>query len=273
MLTLTTTFQALLREAQFTKEMLGSGATQIRNANYATKGIYFQAFTSLSTGLERIGKLCLMVDHYIETGGDFPSLTHLKHEIGHKLEALYKKSQAVVAKRSITLRFTKDLSNPIHQAILRLLHSFAEGDRYSNIDLLVRNTKSDDPISRWFNEVDQPLFDERVSARKKREIARNASLGAQLLGPHASVLHTSETETEITDFEEGSLRTGIYEAVAPHRQLCVLQVIRYWVELLGQLEILAQRLPGEDIPSFGEVFALFYNDDSYMKTRKTWEKP
>jgi hypothetical protein len=37
----TATFKALLKEAQFTKEMLGAGATQIRNANYASKGVYF----------------------------------------------------------------------------------------------------------------------------------------------------------------------------------------------------------------------------------------
>jgi hypothetical protein len=60
MLTFTQTFIALVNEAEFTKEMLGAGATQIRQANYATRGIYFQAFTSLATGLERIGKLCLM---------------------------------------------------------------------------------------------------------------------------------------------------------------------------------------------------------------------
>jgi len=72
------TFKALLKEAQFTKEMLGSGATQIRKANYATKGVYFQAFTNLSTGLERIGKLCLMLDHYIETNGKFPDSKYFK---------------------------------------------------------------------------------------------------------------------------------------------------------------------------------------------------
>ena len=61
-MTFNNTFNALLKEAQFTKEILGAGATQIRNANYARKGLYFQAFTSLSTGFERIGKLCLMLD-------------------------------------------------------------------------------------------------------------------------------------------------------------------------------------------------------------------
>ena len=69
----TDTFNALNKEAQFTREMLGSGATQIGKANYATKGVYFQAFTSLSTGLERIGKLCLMIDHSIDHNGRFPN--------------------------------------------------------------------------------------------------------------------------------------------------------------------------------------------------------
>lgn len=61
-------FVALLKEAQFTREMLATGPTRIRNANYAKKGVYFQAFTSLSTGLERIGKLRLIVDKTIKEG-------------------------------------------------------------------------------------------------------------------------------------------------------------------------------------------------------------
>lgn len=269
---LTPTFQALLREAQFTKEMLGSGATQIRNANYASKVVYFQAFTSLSTGLERIGKLCLMLDHYIETEGAFPDFKYLKNEIGHKLGVLYERSQMVVKNRSIHLSLTKNLSDPVHQSILEVLHDFAEGDRYSNINLLTGSAKTSDPVSLWFNNVDLPLYRTRVTPRKKEEIARNAALAAQFLSQYASVLHTSETGSEITDFEEASYRTGIFEAVAPHRQLSVLQVIRYWVELIGKLEHIAQALPGEDIPCFGEVFALFYNEDSYMRTRKTWDK-
>jgi hypothetical protein len=27
----------------------------------------------------------------------------------------------------------------------------------------------------------------------------------------------------------------------------------------------------EDIPFFTEIFAPFFNDDAYMKTRKTWD--
>lgn len=269
---LTPTFNALLREAQFTKEMLGTGATQIRRANYATKGIYFQAFTSLSTGLERIGKLCLMLDHFIETGGTFPTLREMKHQIGHKLELLYDRSQEVIQRRSIQLRMTRDLSDPVHTAIMHVLHDFAEGDRYSNIDVLVGGNSAADPVGRWFEEVDTPLYKSRVSQKRKEQIAHNARIGAQLLGAITMVRHTAETGDEITDFEEGSLRTGMWEAVAPYRQLAVLQVIRYWTELIGELGYAAYAVPGEGVPHFGEVFAMFYNEDSYLRSRKTWEK-
>ena len=60
------TFQAFLNEAVFTKEIISSLVTQIRKADYAQKGFYFQSFTSLATGLERIGKLCLLLNYYIK---------------------------------------------------------------------------------------------------------------------------------------------------------------------------------------------------------------
>jgi len=264
------TFKALNKEAQFTKEMLGAGATQIRSANYASKGIYFQAFTSLSTGLERMGKLCLMLDHYLETNGKFPDVDYMKNKIGHKIAIIYEKSTHLIAKRSISMDFMKNLDTPIHQAILYVLSEFAQGDRYSNIDLVIGNKRQSDPVASWFTKVDIPLFESHVSKRKKDIISFNANAIARIMGPHSMVLHTSETGGVITDMEEASFRTGLQQAVAPYRQLYVLQIIRYWVELLRSLQYSAMAAGSEDIPFFGEIFALFYNDDSYLRTRKTW---
>lgn len=267
----TETFKALNKEAQFTKEMLGSGATQIRNANYATKGIYFQAFTSLSTGLERIGKLCLMLDHFIDHSGRFPDFDYMKNKIGHKIGVIYDKSLNVISKRSIAMKFLSNLNDPIHQAMLKILAEFAQGDRYSNIDLIVGSKRQSDPIASWFNAVDVPLYETRVSKKKKETIHGNAAVIAAALVPHVMVRHTSETGGEITDIEDASRRTGMQAAVAPYRQLYVLQIIRYWVELLSSLQYTAMRTGSEDIPFFSEVFAPFYNDDSYIKTRKMWD--
>jgi len=263
-------FMALLKEAQFTKELLGSGATQIRLANYASKGVYFQAFTNLSTGFERIGKLCLMIDYYIETGGSFPDSNYFKNVIGHKLVLLYDRSQGVISRRSISLHFLPNLGDPIHTSIVKILHDFAEGDRYSNVNLLVGSYRTNDPIASWLNKVDLPLFDKRVSQRKKQAIAHKAAVVSRLMSSHTHVLHTSETGAEMTDLEEASNRTGMYEAVAPYRQLYILQIIRYWTELLSELEHLARGLGKEDIPFFGEIFSAFYNKDSYLRTRKIW---
>ncbi len=262
------TFLALLKEAQFTKEMLGTGATQIRRATYASKGIYFQAFTSLSTGLERAGKLSLMLDFYIDSGV-FPDKEDVK-KIGHNLQLIHSKLNAIVAKRKLTDEFLNELSGPVHLAILRVLSEFAVGARYSNINLLVNDSRQSDPISLWHTTVSEPLFETKVSKARRDTIRRNAHLAEALLGPVSSVLHTSETGSMITDMRDASYRTGMHEAVAPYTQLCVLQIIRYWTVVVSSLQYLAMN-KSDDIPHFSEIFALFYNDDSYLRTRKTWE--
>jgi hypothetical protein len=266
------TFKALLKEAEFTKEVLAAGATQIRNANYASEGRYFQAFTSLSTGLERIGKLCLMLDYYIDNNREFPGADYVKREICHNINQIYEKSDSLIGKRSIKMRFLQDLSDPIHQAILSVLSAFAGGDRYSNINLLVGSGQQNDPVAMWFNSVDRPLYETHVRQRRKELINRNASAARLMLGAFTSVLHTSETGAEITDVERASQMTGMYKAVTPYRQLYVLQIIRYWVELLSLLQYTVMESGSQDIPFFTEIFGLFYNDDAYFRTRKTWEK-
>lgn len=267
------TFQALLKEAHFTKEMLGAGATQIRKANYANKGIYFQAFTSLSTGLERIGKLCLMLDYYIETKGEFPDFKYLKNEIGHNITTIYEKSVVIKDKYSISFNFSNTVDDEIKKKIMTILSRFAEGDRYSNINLLIGSKQQSDPISEWFTDVDIPIFEKNVSKKRKEKILHNAQMIDRISGRFMVVQHIAETGEEINDVIDASYRTGIQESIAPYRQLYVLQIIRYWVELLWELESKAMQINimKEDIPYLHEIFGGFYNDDSYFRTRKTWD--
>jgi len=262
------TFHALLKEAQFTKEMLGTGATQIRLATYASKGVYFQAFTSLSTGLERVGKLSIMIDYHADHG-KFPDSKYMSKEIGHKLIDIHQRLIAIISKRGLTGEFLTELSDPIHRAILTVLSNFAVGDRYSNINLLVNNPHQNDPMALWFDKVDMPLFESKVSAAKKNRIRQNAQIVDAMAGQISFVLHTSETNEMITTTEDASFRTGMYKAVAPYRQLFVLQIIRFWTQVLSAL--FYELRTSLDLPHFSEIFAMFYKDDSYFRTRKTWE--
>jgi hypothetical protein len=129
------TFNALPKEAQFAFEILNSGATQIRKANYAKKGAYYQSFINLTVGIERIAKLCVLLDYYIENNGKFPNDKFVR-KIGHNINKLYNQSMVIKQKYSFQFRFLNNL-NEIHLNIINILSSFATKDRYENINILV----------------------------------------------------------------------------------------------------------------------------------------
>ncbi len=267
-------YKAFLNEALFTKEILGLGINQIRKANYATKGIYYEAFTCLSTGLERIGKLCLILDYYINSNGALPNIKYMKKGIGHDLVKLYKKSEEVSKKHKINFRFHFDLNEEIHKRILVILSQFAMGDRYSNIDVLSKEIKQSDSMTLWHDNVDNFIYEHYVSDKKKIQIEDNAELINAMVGNIMLVQHISENGKTISDVKIASKMTGAQQAVAPYRQLFVLQMIRYWSELIIGLGHIAQsvNIKELEIPYFSEVFGGFCNNDSYLKSRKTWDK-
>ena len=262
-------FDALCKEAQFTVEMLCSGYTEIRKANYAKRGVYFQAFTSLSTGFERIGKLCYLLIYAIEHGGSFPTDKDLKNVLRHDIIKLYELILEFKNNHDIKYDFLQDLDKPIYQSILNVLSRFAKGDRYANIDLLINNRSYDDPISVWYKDVDLVIFQEKISDKKKEKIKMDASLVHYLTSNFVMIRHTGEDGKEINTAFEGSLRTGINDAVAPYRQLYVFHIIRFFVESLNMVESVFNNQNFFEIPYFKDFFRVFYNDDSYMKGRKT----
>ena len=260
---------ALCKEALFTGEMLCAGYTQIRKANYAKRGVYFQAFTSLSTGFERIAKLCYLLIYSIEHDGNFPPDKHMKNEIGHDIIKLYKKILDFKNKNNIEYDFLQDLDKPIYQSILNVLSRFGKGDRYANIDLLINNRAYEDPISVWYRDVDSVIFQEKIPETKKEKIKENAALIHVITSEFVMIAHTGEDGAEINEAYEGSFRTGLNEAVAPYRQLYVFHIIRFFVESLHKIECIVRREQLFKVPYFMDIFRVFYNEDSYFKNRKT----
>lgn len=261
---------ALNKEALFTCEMLCHGVTQIRNANYANKGIYFQSFTSLSTGLERIGKICLMLDYCLKHSGNYPNYNYMKNEIGHDIEKIYIQLLKIIDMYSFELTYIQDLEKDIYKDILNILSRFAKGDRYSNIDFIANKRSYNDPVKMWNKKVDLQFYNNFVSQKKKDIIKHNAKTIDSLIGDFTAVIHTGEDEKDIRSVEDAVFRTGIFEAVAPYRQFYVFHIIRFFVEILFNLQDkMIER--GFEIPYFVDIFGVFFNDDRYIKTRKTWK--
>lgn len=260
---------ALCKEALFTGEMLCAGYTQIRKANYASRGIYFQAFTSLSTGFERIGKLCYLLIYSIEHDGIFPTNRDMQNDVRHDILKLYELILDFKNENNIKYDFLQDLNKPIYQSILSILSRFGKGDRYANIDLLVENINYEDPISVWYRDVDSVIFKEKISERKKEKIKIDAALIHALTSDFVMIAHTGEDGSEINEVFEGSFRTGVNEAVAPFRQLYIFHIIRFFVESLHEIECIIRHKKIFEVPYFMDIFGVFYNKDSYFKNRKT----
>ena len=264
---------AFQKEAAFTKEILAIGVTQLYRANYAAKGIYYQSFTCLSTGLERFAKLCLIVDFMIDHQGALPAEGYIRN-YGHQIIKLYDVCCEVAKRRKVGFRFPNTMDPSIRRAILDVLGTFAESSgRYSNINILLgQEDKSIDCIEQWADTVDMPLYENHVSHRKKAEIEYRASVIGRMLEPMASVRFTAEDSGAWMNAVQASRRTGISQAVAPYRQLYLLQIIRYLTELLMALEYQARSIPSMGLPYFGEIFGMFYNDNSFFRSRKMWDR-
>lgn len=127
------TFISLSKEAAFAYEIVASGVTQIRKANYAKKGIYYQSFSNLTIGIERIAKLCILLDYYIKNNGNF-----LK-KLGHDINVLYEKSIVIKNENSFKFDYLENLNTEIHQNILMILSDFAIKDRYENLNNIVNS--------------------------------------------------------------------------------------------------------------------------------------
>jgi len=265
------TFQILSEEAQFTSKILGIGLTQLGKANFTQKGLYFSSFTGISTGLERIGKLCLILHYYIKNQGEFPDERYLKYDIGHDLEKLYEKSKDILNDYDIKFYFSNKVDSPLHSKILAILSDFAKGDRYSNINYIVNSRFQSDPIQKWYKDVDIQLFEEKVSQRKKDKIRNDAKIGSQL-NSIVQVIYLSESRDSIDDIESLIHSSEMHKAISKYRQLYVLQLIRYWVEILIILQNESLKINSQEIPHFKEIFMPFYLADKHCLTIKTYDK-
>ena len=185
------TFSAFLEEASFTKEILAIGVTQLYKANYGTKGIYYQSFTCLSTGIERLEKLCLILDYYVQNKGVLPSESYIRN-YGHKIPELYIACQKIAELQKINFHFCYKMDSNIHHSIINLLGHFADtSGRYSNVNILLgKENASNDCIEEWFYSIDIPLYQKHISQKRKADIEHRASLIGNILNPVSILVYT-----------------------------------------------------------------------------------
>jgi hypothetical protein len=266
-------WHALGSEAELAAAQLAVGVTALGRADHTRRGDYAIAFFSLATGLERLGKLIVIGDHVMSTGGGFPDNKFLKDTISHDLGRLLDHCEVVSAARRSSAEYAKRPNDIVHQGIIQTLREFATMTRYYNLDLLVggKGANLAEPIGAWWKRVGEPILANHYTYRQREKDQVAAEAMSQLLGEHATVLHHSETGESIRDVATFVRHAGANRVVQKYGQLYALQIVR-WLSY-AIFDIAHDAAYKQNIEAFlgvHEPFVVFLNDDRYFRGRKTW---
>ena len=263
-------FEALLREGSVAAKILGSGATLLRQVRPGNVAALNMALFNLSIGLERAGKIAFVVDSYLRNSNHFPSDAQLR-KFGHNIEEIFTKLIDIAHRYPSEDGFAIVPASPIHRAIIHCLSEFAQTTRYYNLDFIVggRSFSSPSPEDAWFGSVGRLILQEypkpslhstskHNSDDLQREYARKIVIVSTPNGPGIRDLRSHfEHQQEVTFIQRKA-------------QLHTLQIIRFFAATLSNVQHAAHRGGLASVPFFDEQFAYFFNDDAYLKSRKTW---
>ena len=144
--------------------------------------------------------------------------------------------------------------------------------RYYNLDLATANPSvitRTDPLQRWFELVVNPICDLHYKEKQRKQHRENALIIDQALSEYALVRHHTETGEPLDSIYEASKRTGMNETTAPYVRLYVMQIIRFVTGFFRNLAM-PRKGSGCGMSRTSEFFAIFNNDDKYLRGRKSW---
>lgn len=266
-------WRPFLREADLTRMCFATGLNALAKANHAEKGYYTQAFFNISVGLERLLKLIFLIDFALANEGSFPTENILRNRFRHDIERLFKEAVEIRGRlQEEGETFNWGLQDAkLARRIIKVLSEFARSTRYYNLDYLVgARGIGRDPIEAWATDVGQYLATTYPARRRTRdeEWAREAE---ELLGDCTVVLQESESGRPIRTVQESVLHGRLGEWVQQAATFHCACTVRYLAEILTVLNDRAG--PGSvtlQLPFLSEFFAVFLNEDRYLKGKKTF---
>ena len=239
----------LANEASLTSSLLGSGLNALRRADTYNKGLYYQAFFSLSIGIERLLKIIIINQHRCKNDGAFPKDIELK-KLGHNLIELCEHTG---------ISFT----NSLHIKIIEFLGNFSMKARYYNIDFMVDiPNKYADPLKDW--DLIEKCILKTVPHKKT---VRNKEILAGLLD-EVSVIRQHDLQ--------GNLMTSAMDLLNDFEARDTIQ--GYSTQLTFEIiTVLANKVRALErekylMPVLSEFFVLFHNHWKPFETRrkKNW---
>ncbi len=240
----------LANEASLTFSLLGNGLNALRKADLYNKGLYYQAFFSLSIGIERLLKIIVISKYRVNNDGNFPNDIDPR-EFGH---GLIKLCEYIGVKFDV---------NSLHIRMVAFLNDFAKKSRYYNIDTMMNaSARYDDPLSDWYL-----LSQEILNYSKKKKIIQNKQELANLIDSVSLISFNDLQGNEITN------TMGLLEEFEA-RDIIQSYSVQFMVDIIIELVTEIRMLERQKymLPVLSEFFPLYhkYWKPYEIRKKKDW---
>lgn len=261
----------MLREAGIAAQSICGGLTALRRANYAEVEYYSYALFGLSIGLERLFKLTILVDRRAQ-GLSYPTNDELKNHYGHDLKSLYSAVEEIRHHYSDKLSWSLPDEHDA-AAALEVLADFAKVTRYYNLDVITGRSGIHtirDPIRAWYGDVGRRILSRPRSQRYIARAKANAKIVDTRRGPANFVRFIAEDGTPINTVYEAELRADLNELIQRESVVICACLARHAAEVLREAVYSAHDAEVDDVPCVDEFFAIFDNEASMFRRRRTF---
>jgi hypothetical protein len=160
----------------------------------------------------------------------------------------------------------------IHDAIIDVLTDFASNvTRYYNLELLIggpHGTRAPGPVQAWHERVVGEVAAAHYPAARRRRHEARATEQERLFGKDMRVMFFAESGAPIESVYEASRLQSLSDATSPWVRMYVMQINRF---VAIQLSDIGDGAPSHlEVPHFPDFFGIFFNSDTYFRTRATW---
>ena len=262
-------YRMLMQEGHLASTSLLAGFESLCKLDYDKPGSVYSTLFQLTTGLERIMKIAVILEHKANNNLASPSDARLKR-LGHSITDLYSVVRQASQQRSINGGWFDH--DTIQGEILATLSEFARCSRYYNIDRLVGGQQSADPLTRWFA-IHMEIAEDSVSIRRRHKIMEAARRHCEALGQLGWEMGPRGQWDLTIDV---TYQMQIANASCGHFFWIIIEILELIYRLIDQLvdEIhgieTAQGIEVQTVPFMVEFFPFCLVDEKFAITRKAW---
>ena len=265
-------FFLLQQECYLTDSCLTTGLTALRNAHVGDKGRFYSAFFNLGTGLERLMKLVMVLDHMTHNQLKAPSIKEMQ-AYGHDLLTLYSSVERV-ANSSTPTPFTPLVPSSTGYRILQLLSEFSDGTRYANLNQLSGSSIGTDPLAKW-NQILLRIVETEVPKRQRSKVQIQSAQIAGVLGDSSfAIAHDLEGRPMSLEciyaeprLHELAARSAVWHLVQ------LIAAIREVVVAVGDNATVVSQAKTSDvmnIPMMNEFLTFAWLNKAWVMKKKRW---